>query len=112
MSYRNHRAEKYNNCTEDTRCLQYRTRWNRRKDHSHWRQGSGSHPIRAAKRKRMRKGEKSLKDLRIMDNFKWTNISITGLTEEEERGKRAGILFEEIMTENLFKENIWKNKFY
>ena len=51
------------------------------------------------KEKRMKRIEDSLKDL--WDNFKWTNIQIIGVPEEEEKKKGAEKIFEEIIVENF-----------
>ena len=64
-----------------------------------WKQSSGTHPIRAAKRKKIKKSEDSLRDL--CDNVKQTKIHIIGVPEGEEREKGAENLFEEIIAENL-----------
>lgn len=71
-----------------------------KKDQSAWRQGSGTHPIRATKRnKELKKSEDSIKGL--WDNIKWINICNLGLPDGEEREKKAEFLFEEIMAENF-----------
>lgn len=49
------------------------------------------------KKKRPKKNEQNLKDLR--NTVKWTNMSITAVPEERE--KRAGRIFDEIMAKNF-----------
>lgn len=66
------------------------------KDQSAPRQGSGTHPIRAARRtKKEKKSKDSLRNL--WDNIKQTNIGIIGVLEE------AGVedVFEEIMAKDF-----------
>ena len=60
-------------------------------------QGRGTHLIKAAKRKRNKKSEDTLKAL--WDNMKWTNICIIEVPEEKEREREN--FFEEIMAENF-----------
>ena len=51
------------------------------------------------KEKRMKRKEDSLRDL--SDNIKQTNIRIIGVPEEEEKKKRSGKIFEEIIVKNF-----------
>ena len=51
------------------------------------------------KEKRMKRIEDSLRDL--WDNIKQTNIRIIGVPEEEEKKKRSGKIFEEIIVKNF-----------
>ena len=51
------------------------------------------------KAKRMKRSDKSLRDL--WDNIKHTNIQIIGVPEEEEKKKGYEKIFEEIIVENI-----------
>ena len=55
--------------------------------------------------KRMKRTEDSLRD--FWNNIKCTNIRIIGVSEEEEKKKGYGKIFEEIILENFPK---WKRK--
>ena len=51
------------------------------------------------KEKRMKRNEESLRD--FWDNIKCPNMWITGVREEEEKGKGPEKIFEEIIVENF-----------
>ena len=55
--------------------------------------------IRRTKRKKNKKNEDSISSL--WDNFKRSNICITGVLEGEEKEQEIGNLFEKIMKENF-----------
>lgn len=83
----------------------FNSRLNKAQERQIRRHGSGIHPTRQAKEKRMKKSEDSLRDL--WDTIKQINICIIGVPEEKKE-KEAARLFKEIKTENfanLGKEN-------
>ena len=55
--------------------------------------------VKQNKEKRMKRIDDSLKEL--WDNFKCTNICITGVPEGEERKKGTEKIFQEIIAENF-----------
>ena len=55
--------------------------------------------IQSEEKKEQKESKDSLKDL--WDTIKHTNIHVIGVAEEEEKEKRAGSLFKEIMAENF-----------